>query len=69
MMFKPTPPVPKTAMLDPARTASEFITVPAPVCKPQPNGASNSSESDFDTFTKLRMVARAWVANDDCPKK
>src|ERR1035441_2535536 len=61
----PTEPAPKTAMLDPARTASEFITVPAPVCRPQPNGASNSSGSDIGTFTRLHTVARAWVANDD----
>ena len=29
---RPAKPAPKTATLDPARTASEFITVPAPVC-------------------------------------
>jgi len=66
---RPTEPAPKTAMLDPARTASEFITVPAAACRPQPNGASNSSGSDLDTFTRLRTVARAWVANEDWPKK
>ena len=42
---RPTEPTPKTAMLDPARTASEFITVPAPVCRPQPKGASIAAEA------------------------
>ena len=66
---RPTAPVPKTAMPAPAGTASEFITVPAPVCRPQPRGARSSSGSSRGTMTTLRLVARLWVANDDCPKK
>jgi hypothetical protein len=66
---RPTKPAPKTATLDPARTASEFITVPAPVYSPQSNGASNSSGSALDTFTRLRSAAQVWPANDDWPKK
>ena len=66
---RPAKPAPKTATLDPARTASEFITVPAPVCSQQPNGASNSSGSALGAFTRLRTAARVWPANDDWPKK
>ena len=50
---RPTEPAPKTAMLDPARTASEFITVPAPVCKPQPNGASNCKRQRLGHFHQI----------------
>jgi hypothetical protein len=56
-------------MLDPARTASEFITVPATVYSPQPNGASNSSGSASGTFTRLRTAAQVWPANEDWPNK
>jgi hypothetical protein len=66
---RPAKPAPKTAMLDPARTASEFITVPATVYSPQPNGASNSSGSASGTFTRLRTAAQVWSANDDWPNK
>ena len=66
---RPTEPAPKTAMLDPARTSREFITQPAPVWIPQPNGASISSGSDLGTFTRFRSAARVWVANEVLPKK
>ena len=61
----PTAPVPKMAMLAPFETFSEFITVPAPVCRPQPNGAKTSRYKFLETLTRLRSVARAWVANED----
>jgi len=54
-----TNPVPKMAMLAPSDTCSEFITVPAPVCNPQPNGAKSPRGKSLGTLTRLRSVARA----------
>lgn len=51
------------------RDRRPLSTVPAPVCRPQPSGASNSSGASLGTFTVLRCVVRAWVANEDRPKK
>ncbi len=62
---RPTAPVPKMAMLAPSETFNEFITVPAPVCRPQPSGARTSRRKSLGTLTRLRSVARAWVANED----
>src|SRR3546814_1355882 len=66
----PTGPPPKIAILDPAGQASEFITPPAPVWKPQPSGPSSSSAtSDVSTFTTLRARVTVSVEKEDWPKK
>ena len=51
------------------RDGKRIHYAPAPVCRPQPRGARSSSGSSWGTMTILRLVARQWVANDDCPKK
>ena len=66
---RPTAPVPKTAMPAPAGTASEFMTVPAPVCRPQPSGASSARGRSFFNLHQVASVERAWVAKEDWPKK
>jgi hypothetical protein len=58
---RPLPADPRQRRLpagDPARSASEFITVPAPVCSPQPNGTNNSSGSDLGTGLRRGIEAR-----------
>ena len=66
---RPTAPVPKIAMLDPAGGASALNTAPAPVERPQASGPSSSIGASSATLTTLRSHVIARVANDDCPKK
>jgi hypothetical protein len=58
MALRPTAPEPKAAKLAPARTPREFMTAPAPVWMPQPNGPSSSSGAFLGTFTTPRSCAR-----------
>ena len=44
-------------MLEPARTLSVFMTVPAPVWSPQPRGAANSNGKSSPILTTLRSLA------------
>jgi hypothetical protein len=52
---KANSPVPKMAMLEPFEAFNEFITVPAPVCMPQPNVAKISNGKSLGTLTRLRF--------------
>lgn len=45
-------PVPKMATVAPSDTCSEFITVPAPVCNPHPNGAKSPRGKSLRTLTR-----------------
>ena len=66
---RPTAPVPKMAMLDPAGGASALNTAPAPVDSPQASGPSSSIGASGATLTTLRSQVITRVANDDWPKK
>ena len=66
---RPTPPAPNTAMLAPAGGASAVSTAPAPVCRPQPNGPSNSSGARSETLTAPRSGTITWWLKEDWPKK
>lgn len=45
------------------------MTAPAPVWMPQPRVPAISSGTPSGTFTTLRSVVTACVANEDWPKK
>jgi hypothetical protein len=66
---RPTAPVPKIAMLEPAGGASALNTAPAPVDSPQARGPSSSMGASGATLTTLRSHVITRVANDDWPKK
>jgi hypothetical protein len=65
----PTPPVPKSAMDDPAGGLSLFSTAPAPVWMPHPSGPSRCIGAAGSTFTTDRSDTFETVEKDDCPKK
>ena len=65
----PTPPVPNTAIDEPAGGHSVFMTAPAPVRTPQPRGAATSNGRSSGMRTTLRSEATARVAKLDWPKK
>ncbi len=68
----PTAPAPVMAIVLPALGRKTFSTAPAPVCRPQPSGASTASSSAVvagGSTTTLRSSTSASRANEDWPKK
>ncbi|GAA2994003.1 hypothetical protein GCM10020229_03120 [Kitasatospora albolonga] len=65
----PTAPAPNTTRVEPGSGRSTLSTAPAPVCTPQPNGASSSGGRPPGTGIAFRSVTSEWVAKEDWPKK
>jgi len=65
----PTPPAPKIAIDEFGSGRRTFMTPPAPVCTPQPNGATSSKGTSSGMATTLRSGMTAPVAKLDWPKK
>jgi hypothetical protein len=66
---RPTPPAPKTAIDELGSGRRTLMTPPAPVCTPQPNGATTSKGTSSGMATTLVSAMTAPVAKHDCPKK
>ena len=65
----PTPPAPKMAIDELGSGRRTFMTPPAPVWMPQPNGATTSKGTSSGMATTLRSGMTAPVAKLDWPKK
>src|SRR5579859_1723303 len=65
----PTEPAPVTSSEEPGGQSSELSTAPAPVWMPHPSGPASSSGRPPGILTTLASYTRAWVANEDWPKK
>src|ERR1700757_1474609 len=65
----PTEPAPVTSSEEPRGQFSELSTAPAPVWMPHPSGPASSSGRLPGILTTFASCARAWVANEDWPKK
>ena len=65
----PTAPTPYTTRLSSFAGLITLSTVPAPVWKPQPYGASRVRSSSGSTLTQLSAYASACAARLDWPKK
>ena len=65
----PTPPAPKIAIDELGSGRRMFMTPPAPVWIPQPNGATSSKGTSSGIVTTLRSGMTAPVAKLDWPKK
>ena len=68
MAASPTAPAPNTTRLWSAVGRSTLRTVPAPVWKPQPNGARRARSRSRGTTTQLSAYASACRAKLDWPK-
>lgn len=69
----PTPPIPTTATASSRPARVTFTTVPLPVCRPHPSGASSLRSSRLRpspaTLTTHLSLTTVWRAKLDWPKK
>jgi hypothetical protein len=71
--LRPTPPRPSTQTTSFSLACATLITVPAPVCTPQPKGerswSSSLEETSEEALTTEHSRAMEREAKEDCPKK